>query len=50
MNKRNGIIAGVLAIVLLIVLGLWWRDRESQDMHMDIDIGAAAPVADAEIV
>lgn len=47
MNRRNGVIAGALAIALLIVIVLWQRDRESKDVKLDIDIGTVAWVSDA---
>lgn len=50
MNRRNGLIVAVLIVALLIVLFLWQRDRESQDVNLDVDIGAAAWVTDAPIV
>lgn len=50
MNKRNGVIVGVLAIALVIVLVLWMRDRESQDLNIDLDIGAAARTTDGAMV
>jgi len=48
MNKGTGVIVGVLAIALLIVLVLWMRDRESQDLK--INIGAAARTTHGAVV
>ncbi|MGH7539661.1 MAG: hypothetical protein ACRELC_01560 [Gemmatimonadota bacterium] len=50
MNKRNGVIVAVLVVALLVVLFLWQRDRESQDVNLDVDIGAAGWVTGAPIV
>ena len=33
----------VLVAALVTVLVLWQRDRESQDVRLDVDVGAVLP-------
>ncbi len=41
-SSRGGIVlAGVLAVVLVVVLLMWMRDRESKDL--DVEIGGHVP-------
>lgn len=39
--SKGGLLVAILVIALIVVLILWQRDRESQDVN--IDIGQAVP-------
>lgn len=45
-SSRGGIVlAGVLATVLVAVLLLWMRDRESTELKLKVEIDDEAPTA-----
>jgi uncharacterized membrane protein len=40
MKNRSMVLIGLLVVALIVVFLLWQRDRESQDLNLDVDIGA----------